>query len=126
MGRLKVHTHMHVAKCCNANLNVIESCTNLPQQHPSYVRVSVSFQGDSCEIDLNTCRSNPCLNDGTCENLRNEYSCACPPGYTDYNCGEIDDCVIAPCEHGTCMVGLIAPRLAVMVLLLVYEHLIKC
>ena len=39
-------------------------------------------QGRSCEIDLNMCRSGPCLNGATCSNSPNTFECTCAPGFT--------------------------------------------
>ena len=36
--------------------------------------------------DINECLSNPCLNDGKCENKINSYSCECVNGYTGNRC----------------------------------------
>ena len=63
-------------------------------------------QGNDCEIDLNLCRSSPCMNGGTCTNSPNTYSCACLPSFTDLDCSvELDACVSSPCVNGTCVVS---------------------
>lgn len=38
------------------------------------------FVGDFCDIDIDECNSSPCLNNGTCIDLVNSYSCDCKPG----------------------------------------------
>jgi Notch-like protein len=35
----------------------------------------------------NLCAPNPCLNNGTCSNLQNSYSCNCVTGFTGSICG---------------------------------------
>ena len=43
------------------------------------------IKGVICDILLvqgdSLCSSNPCWNGGTCQNLGNDFACACPPGY---------------------------------------------
>ena len=43
-------------------------------------------QGRNCEIDLNRCRSDPCLNGGTCSNSPNKFECTCAPGFNGSIC----------------------------------------
>lgn len=38
-------------------------------------------------LEINECKLNPCLNDGVCTDLLNDYECDCVPGYTGKNCG---------------------------------------
>ena len=37
-------------------------------------------------IDIDECASNPCQNDGICEDGDNSYTCTCVSGYTGPNC----------------------------------------
>ena len=38
------------------------------------------------KLDINECRSAPCMNNGTCFDGINSYTCACMPGYTGSTC----------------------------------------
>ncbi|XP_010734903.3 coagulation factor IXa [Larimichthys crocea] len=38
-------------------------------------------------IDGNQCESNPCLNQGSCQDHLGYYTCSCTPGFTGRNCG---------------------------------------
>jgi hypothetical protein len=56
------------------------SCTN--HVNSSYTCICKNgFQGETCEIDINECASNPCENDGTCVDLPGRYECICITGF---------------------------------------------
>jgi hypothetical protein len=38
------------------------------------------------QTNVNECNPNPCLNDGTCADGIDTYTCTCPSGYTGANC----------------------------------------
>lgn len=40
------------------------------------------FEGDRCEINVDDCIPHACLNNGTCQDEIDAYSCLCLPGYT--------------------------------------------
>lgn len=49
------------------------------------------------------CLSNPCMNQGTCNNLPNgRYSCTCMPGFSGPNCS--CNCTSGGIHHNTCHV----------------------
>lgn len=54
---------------------------------------------------IDDCASNPCNNGGTCTDLKDDISCACPAGYSDKYCEKEDDeCLSDPCYQGaTCV-----------------------
>lgn len=85
------------------------------------------FTGQRCEININECAGNPCLNSGTCQDRINDYKCVCPAGYGGRNCDRIlDECSARPCLNGgrctggggpgrppatcTCAVGFTGPQ----------------
>lgn len=62
------------------------------------------FTGTQCEIDIDECKDQPCLNGGVCQDLINSFKCSCAIGFTGSRCQtNIDDCVSSPCRNGgTC------------------------
>lgn len=65
------------------------------------------FTGQRCEININECAGNPCLNGGTCQDRINDYTCICPAGYGGRNCDRIlNECSLRACLNGgTCSGG---------------------
>ena len=39
-------------------------------------------------IDTDECASDPCQNEGTCNDMINHFTCDCPTGYQGITCGE--------------------------------------
>ena len=60
---------------------------------------------DLCEINVDDCIDNPCLNSGSCVDGINSYTCVCSPGYTSENCSvAVNDCDQGPCmNNATCV-----------------------
>ena len=50
------------------------------------------------EINIDDCINNPCLNNGSCVDGVNSYTCVCSPGYTD-------------CDQDPCMNNATSPGL---------------
>ena len=64
---------------------------------------AIGFTGPTCEYQLNegNCFSNPCMNNGTCSDVNNEYVCDCISGFWGTFCErEIDECLSNPCTFG--------------------------
>ena len=47
------------------------------------------YTGDQCDIDIDDCESNPCINIVTngCSDRVNNFTCTCLPGYEGDTCG---------------------------------------
>lgn len=63
---------------------------------------SVGFGGRKCELQVQNCNPNPCMNGGKCSALKgNQYQCHCAKGFEGTKCEEnIDDCHGNPCKNG--------------------------
>ncbi|CAF2076587.1 unnamed protein product [Rotaria magnacalcarata] len=62
------------------------------------------WKGDFCSDDIDECKMNPCVNQGTCYNTPGSYLCLCPPGMTNKNCHNIQ------CSESTCLNGGVCSR----------------
>ncbi|XP_067654361.1 fibropellin-1-like [Haliotis asinina] len=67
----------------------------------------ICLTGVVCEAEINECASNPCLNDGSCQDASAGFLCICLPGFTGRLCeSDIKECISNPClNEGTCEEG---------------------
>lgn len=50
------------------------------------------------------CDSQPCLNQGVCQDQFNQFNCSCSPGWEGVLCEtEINECLYGLCVYGTCI-----------------------
>ena len=64
-----------------------------------------------CEIDIDLCAFDPCLNGATCSENddSSRYVCTCPYGYEGEQCEtDIDFCVSDPCQNGATCTDLVS------------------
>ena len=111
----------NVAGMSNVLSTLLRVCTGLSgtvnfvdfrQSRPCRIRLcrqsvpTLTFtivSGATCQIDVDDCAVNPCLNGGTCYDLVNGYRCTCAPEYVGRTCSESYCDVNNPCRHGaTC------------------------
>jgi protein crumbs len=97
------------------NYCAIEPCMQhgscISKENDYECHCTARYGGKNCQIDNGPpCEAHPCLNQGSCaEDVRGNYQCFCPPGYTGSHCEtEISVnplCVNNPClNNGTCSV----------------------
>ncbi|KAI6653592.1 Neurogenic locus notch-like protein 1 [Oopsacas minuta] len=68
------------------------------------------YTGTACEIDINDCEPEPCMNNGTCVDQVNDYNCTCVNGWVGKNCSECgltcnngqqnSNCSVCLCDPG--------------------------
>ena len=68
------------------------------------------FSGQLCDVDINECEPSPCLNNGTCQDQVNNYTCTCIDGWVGRNCSDCgltcfngsysSDCSSCICDPG--------------------------
>uniref|UniRef100_A0A8C7NQD2 Notch receptor 2 n=1 Tax=Oncorhynchus mykiss TaxID=8022 RepID=A0A8C7NQD2_ONCMY len=68
-------------------------------------RCRLGYTGRRCESMVDLCQSKPCHNSGTCSmNMSSVhgYTCICQPGFTGFNCGEVEgyNCAKLRCQNG--------------------------
>jgi protein crumbs len=64
--------------------------------------------GTNCEHDIDECAERPCLNNATCSDEINSFTCYCQAGFTGTRCEvNIDECEPEPCLNGgACVDGI--------------------
>ena len=74
---------------------------------PEYESQCHVTEGGACDVDINECDSDPCLNGAACADSNagpavaiDEYVCSCAPGWEGENCNiDIDECASDPCRN---------------------------
>lgn len=46
------------------------------------------YTGEECEVEVDECIPDPCLNNGRCVDQLNGYICICSPGFQGTECQE--------------------------------------
>lgn len=67
--------------CYILRLNILSG-----QQRGQLQSLFLSGMGKFCLTDRNNCDSNPCLNNGTCNEHANGFNCSCPLGFAGERC----------------------------------------
>uniref|UniRef100_G1N252 Uncharacterized protein n=1 Tax=Meleagris gallopavo TaxID=9103 RepID=G1N252_MELGA len=122
---LREETDIHVADKAFDNLDGLRGCmstieisgiylsyfenadvlTKKPQEE-QFLKISANPVLTGC-LQEDACSSEPCMHEGTCEDLYTSYRCMCPPGWAGTHCEtNIDECSSNPCIHGNCTDGI--------------------
>ncbi len=82
--------------------NCLANSTESGKSEEGYTcQCRAGFTGDHCEVNINDCESNPCLNSGSCVDEINSFRCLCVPGFVGELCQvNVDDCLMKPCANG--------------------------
>ena len=66
---------------------------------------NAGYEGAGCATDIDDCAVSPCINNGVCNDLVNDYNCACINGFSGKSCDEcaagsgFDGSACVPCEN---------------------------
>jgi hypothetical protein len=62
------------------------------------------WSGRTCDVDVNECASDPCVNGRCIQDIIDHWTCHCYPGWNAHHCDEdIDECASVPCQnHAAC------------------------
>ncbi|XP_052810006.1 delta-like protein 4 isoform X5 [Mya arenaria] len=55
---------------------------------------------EKCMPDTDDCALMPCMNNGTCTDLVNDFNCTCPGGISGRRCEHSTGCDTGPCQNG--------------------------
>jgi len=76
--------------CCNYYTREGLCTTSCPQGTIAYPDNTCDcppgMTGPQCEVIINFCNPEPCMNSGNCSSLINGYSCLCTPDFTGNTC----------------------------------------
>uniref|UniRef100_A0A4W2EG58 Protein crumbs homolog 1 n=1 Tax=Bos indicus x Bos taurus TaxID=30522 RepID=A0A4W2EG58_BOBOX len=79
----------------------VRGLMNRPQEE-RFLKVSRPPVETGC-LQLDACRSGPCLHGGRCEDTYSSHRCTCPAGRSGPHCEfHVDECLSSPCIHGNC------------------------
>lgn len=122
---LREETDIHLADKAFDNLDGLRGCmstieisgiylsyfenadilTKKPQEE-QFLKISANPVLTGC-LQEDACSSEPCMHEGTCEDLYTSYRCTCRPGWVGTHCEtNIDECFSNPCIHGNCTDGI--------------------
>eukprot|EP01147_Barroeca_monosierra_P007681 gene7681-608_t len=85
-GLVWINNPTSIALFENAVTCVVDDCSRIPVLGEFQCNCVPGFTGVFCEIEIDECESNPCLNGGECTDLVNAFSCSCPHGFSGGRC----------------------------------------
>lgn len=78
------------------------ACSSLPPALSLSLPLNTfMFTGATCEIQIDECQSQPCLNGARCHDYTDGFACICPSGFQGHKCEfNTDECQEQPCKNG--------------------------
>lgn len=67
-------------------------------------RCALGYRGHLCEVDIDECDPNPCVNGASCLDGLGSYTCRCLPGFNGTRC-ETGTIGQVTHHHGNCIGG---------------------
>jgi Notch-like protein len=78
------------------------TCIDSPHAYNYSCNCSPGYTGRHCEIEIDECKNEPCLNGGKCFDKIGYYRCGCNEGYSGLNC-EIQQDGCQKCANSSCI-----------------------
>lgn len=72
-------------KCLNKDCQNNAKCV-LNESEEAVCVCEPGYEGDLCELNIDECASNPCMNNGRCVDGVNQYYCVCENNFIDSDC----------------------------------------
>lgn len=58
------------------------------------------YSGNLCQVNIDDCSSQPCLNGATCRDDVGKFECTCLPGWAGLRCeNDVGSCTQRPCQN---------------------------
>ncbi|XP_053390840.1 fibropellin-1-like, partial [Mercenaria mercenaria] len=104
--KLNHQTYFHIFQLY---VSVFDPCSSNPCERGTCFHHSTLFHclcpsgytGKKCEININECQSQPCLNGGVCVDTIGDFKCNCSSGFVGNTCEiDVNECISQPCLNG--------------------------
>ncbi|XP_077869577.1 vitamin K-dependent protein Z-like [Saccoglossus kowalevskii] len=86
---------------CASGPCIYGECTDLVNAYTC--NCSAGYNGTNCELNINECLSDPCMNGGTCTDGIDKFTCTCTSNWTGLTCNEdVNECeneILNNCDH---------------------------
>ncbi|WAR06696.1 DLL1-like protein, partial [Mya arenaria] len=87
------------AKCSSCSEATAEGDTKCVRCPEGTISPNNSSE-EKCMPDTDDCALMPCMNNGTCTDLVDDFKCTCPGGISGRRCEHATSCDNGPCQNG--------------------------